>query len=78
VRIFAGSLDKLPLWCIVQSSGDKAQLTTHGPIPIQYCASAGSLPLIQRLVAPVACASCGYCAVSLRTNRWTSILFTVT
>jgi len=44
------ALYNLPLWCIVQADGDKAYWTSRGPVPMQYCATGDSLPLVQRSI----------------------------
>lgn len=41
-------LRNLPLWCIVQSDGDRLCQTSRGLVPIQYCSTEENLPLIQR------------------------------
>lgn len=41
-------LYSLPLWCILQADGDKAVLTNKGAVPVQYCGTGDSLPLVQR------------------------------
>jgi len=43
-----GQVRDLPLWCIVQADGDRVCLTSRGPMPIQYCSTGQSFPLIQR------------------------------
>jgi len=40
--------DDLPLWCIVQADGDRLQLTSRGPVPLQYCSMRESVVPIQR------------------------------
>ncbi len=46
---------ELPLWCIVQADGDRTQLTTRGPVPIQYCRTQESPAMIQRSLHRALC-----------------------
>jgi mannose-1-phosphate guanylyltransferase len=41
------ALRDLPLWCIVQADGDRACLTSRGPVPIQYWSAPQCRPPIQ-------------------------------
>ena len=41
-------LYSLPLWCILQADGDKAISTNRGAVPVQFCSTKASPPLIQR------------------------------
>lgn len=38
----------LPLWCIVQADGDRARLTSHGSVPLQYWGIGQGLTSMQR------------------------------
>lgn len=51
----AAELTDLPLWCIVQADGDRAQVTTQGSVPIQYWRTLGSPALIQRSLHRALC-----------------------
>ena len=41
-------LYSLPLWCILQADGDKAISTNRGAVPVQFCSTKASPPLIHR------------------------------
>jgi mannose-1-phosphate guanylyltransferase len=48
-------LYSLPLWCILQADGDKAISTNCGAVPVQFCRTKASPPLVQRCVQRALC-----------------------
>src|SRR5262245_52492056 len=43
-------LYSLPVWCVLQADGDKAISTNRGAVPVQFCSTKASPPLVQRCV----------------------------
>jgi mannose-1-phosphate guanylyltransferase len=48
-------LYNLPLWCILQADGHKSISTNRGAVPVQFCRTKASPPLVQRCVQRALC-----------------------